>query len=112
MKKQNKLSIKVRDLESLKDVTGGRHRHHRDHRLQAQPRPSVDTDPSGAGLWDYPRWTAFSLFSETSFERFCIRSLERHCCLPRAALCLELGRVSGGTTGAHSPNCAVVAEDE
>jgi hypothetical protein len=32
MKKQNKLSIKVRDLEPLKDVTGGhrRHRHARD----------------------------------------------------------------------------------
>jgi hypothetical protein len=28
MKKQNKLSIKVRDLEPLKDVTGGRRRHH------------------------------------------------------------------------------------
>ena len=26
MKKQNKLSIKVLDLEPLKDVTGGRHR--------------------------------------------------------------------------------------
>ena len=30
MKKQKrKLSIKVRDLEPLKNVTGGRHRHHR-----------------------------------------------------------------------------------
>ena len=28
MKKQ-KLNIKVRDLQPLKDVTGGRHRHHR-----------------------------------------------------------------------------------
>jgi hypothetical protein len=32
MKKQNKLSIRVRDLEPLKNVTGGR-RH--GHRLQA-----------------------------------------------------------------------------
>ena len=30
MKKQNKLSIKVRDLEPLKDVVGGR-RHRRAH---------------------------------------------------------------------------------
>jgi len=29
MKKQHKLNIKVRDLEPLKDVTGGRHRTHR-----------------------------------------------------------------------------------
>ena len=28
MKKQNKLSIKFRDLEPLKDVTGGRQRRH------------------------------------------------------------------------------------
>jgi hypothetical protein len=28
MKKQNKLSIKVRDLEPLKDVMGGRRRRH------------------------------------------------------------------------------------
>ena len=27
MKKQNKLNIKIRDLEPLKDVTGGRRRH-------------------------------------------------------------------------------------
>jgi hypothetical protein len=33
MKKQNKLSIKVRDLEPLRDVTGGRRRR---HGLQAQ----------------------------------------------------------------------------
>ena len=31
MKKQNKLSIKVRDLEPLKDVTGGRRHGHRLH---------------------------------------------------------------------------------
>jgi hypothetical protein len=31
MKKQNKLSIKVRDLEPLKDVIAGRHRHRRAH---------------------------------------------------------------------------------
>ena len=29
MTMQNKLSIKIRDLEPLRDVTGGRHRHHR-----------------------------------------------------------------------------------
>ena len=34
MKKQKKLSIKVRDLEPLKNVTGGRHRH-RAHGLHA-----------------------------------------------------------------------------
>jgi hypothetical protein len=28
MTKQNKLSIKVRDLKPLRDVTGGRHRAH------------------------------------------------------------------------------------
>jgi hypothetical protein len=28
MKKQKKLNIKVRDLEPLKNVAGGRHRHH------------------------------------------------------------------------------------
>ena len=53
MKKQNKLSIKVRDLEPLKDVTGGRHRHHRHHRLQVRQHPWV-YNPSGAGKWDYP----------------------------------------------------------
>ena len=37
MKKQNKLSIKVRDLEPLKDVTGGRHRPH-GHAREAQAR--------------------------------------------------------------------------
>ncbi len=31
MKKQNKVSIKVRDLEPLKDVTGGRRHGHRLH---------------------------------------------------------------------------------
>jgi hypothetical protein len=31
MKKQTKLSIKVRDLEPLKDVTGGKPRGHRLH---------------------------------------------------------------------------------
>jgi len=37
MKKQNRLSIKVRDLESLKDVTGGKHRRH-GHAKDAQAR--------------------------------------------------------------------------
>jgi len=50
MKKQKgKLSIKVRDLEPLKDVTGGRHRH---HRLQSRTYQWV-WNPSGAGKWDY-----------------------------------------------------------
>ena len=31
MKKQNKLSIKVRDLEPLKDATGGRRHGHQIH---------------------------------------------------------------------------------
>ena len=31
MKKHNKLSIKVRDLEPLKDVTAGRRHHGRSH---------------------------------------------------------------------------------
>lgn len=31
MKKQNKLSLKVRDLTPLKDVTGGKHRRQGSH---------------------------------------------------------------------------------
>jgi hypothetical protein len=70
MEKQNKLSIKVRDLEPLKNVTSGRRRHHRHHRLQIGGNEYVytgtlpsgartyryvwtGTDPSGAGKWDY-----------------------------------------------------------
>jgi hypothetical protein len=54
MKKQNKLSIKVRDLEPLKNVTGGRHRHHRHHRLQSRTyQYQWVWNPSGAGKWDY-----------------------------------------------------------
>jgi hypothetical protein len=52
MKKQ-KLKIKVRDLKPLKNVTGGRHHHHRHHGSQTLPSPSVNTNPSGAGKWDY-----------------------------------------------------------
>jgi hypothetical protein len=40
MEKQNKLSIKVRDLEPLKDVTGGRHR--RAHRLHAREARAIN----------------------------------------------------------------------
>ena len=52
MKKQKrKLSIKVRDLEPLKNVTGGRHRH---HRLQSRTyQYHWVWNPSGAGKWDY-----------------------------------------------------------
>ena len=53
MKKQKKLSSKVRDLEPLKNVTGGR-RHHRHHKI-ASPAAPVEwiPNPSGAGKWDY-----------------------------------------------------------
>ncbi len=52
MKKQKKLNIKVRDLDPLKNVTGGaRHRHHK----IASPTAPVGwiPNPSGAGKWDY-----------------------------------------------------------
>jgi hypothetical protein len=55
MKKQKKLNIKVRDLDPLKNVTGGdRHRHHRHHKI-ASPAAPVGwiPNPSGAGKWDY-----------------------------------------------------------
>jgi hypothetical protein len=51
MKKQNKLSIEVRDLEPLKDVTGGKHRRHR-HAREAQDRtinPLVGEYKGGLG---------------------------------------------------------------
>ena len=42
MKKQNKLSIKVRDLEPLKDVVGGRrHRRHALHVREARQGLSI-----------------------------------------------------------------------
>jgi hypothetical protein len=53
MKKQNKLSIKVRDLEPLKDVVGGRR--HRRHALQARGarafNPRVGEYRDGLGLF-------------------------------------------------------------
>ena len=55
MKKQKKLNIKVRDLEPLKNVTGGR-RHHQHHkiasRFSAAPVGWIP-NPTGAGKWDY-----------------------------------------------------------
>ena len=45
MKKQNKLNIKVRDLEPLKDVIGGRR-----HR-QARGRGGAFGDPDLRGEW-------------------------------------------------------------
>ena len=36
MKKQNKLNIKIRDLEPLKDVTSGRRRRHGLHATEAR----------------------------------------------------------------------------
>ena len=54
MKKQNKLSIKVRDLEPLKDVVGGRRRRQR-HALQAREtrafNPRVGEYRDGLGLF-------------------------------------------------------------
>ncbi len=53
MKKQKKLNIKVRDLDPLKNVTGGR-RHHRQHKIASPAAPVGWTpNPSGAGKWDY-----------------------------------------------------------
>ena len=53
MKKQ-KLNIKVRDLEPLKNVTGGRRRHHRHHGLHAMEaraiNPRVGEERDGLGL--------------------------------------------------------------
>jgi hypothetical protein len=55
MKKRGKLSIKVRDLEPLKDIPGGMRRHHAHHRLQSRTRTHVwDWNPYGTGKWDYP----------------------------------------------------------
>ena len=58
MKKQNKLSIKVRDLEPLKDVVGGRRRRRR-HALQAREarafNPLVGEYGGGLGLIGYNR---------------------------------------------------------
>ena len=59
MKKQNKLSIKVWDLEPLKDVVGGRHRRHRHHVLEAREarafNPLVGEYRGGLGLIGYSR---------------------------------------------------------
>jgi hypothetical protein len=48
MEKQ-KLNIKVRDLEPLKDVTGGRHRAHRHARAFAQGVNNVGEYGGGLG---------------------------------------------------------------
>ena len=45
MKKQNKLSLKVRDLEPLKDVTAGRRRHA--HARFERERDRDPRDPRG-----------------------------------------------------------------
>ena len=57
MKKQNKLSIKVRDLEPLKDVIGGRrHRHHVLEAREARAfNPLVGEYGGGLGLIGYNR---------------------------------------------------------
>ena len=59
MKKQRKLNIKIRDL--LKNVTGGRrHQPHR-HRVVFGAAPvGWIPNPTGAGKWDYHRWTAIA----------------------------------------------------
>jgi hypothetical protein len=55
MKKQNKLSIKVRDLTPLNDVIGGRHRGHRGLFARSSARRGdVDVDVAGAGLITFP----------------------------------------------------------
>jgi hypothetical protein len=52
MKKQNKLSIKVRDLEPLKDVVGGRRRCHALHAREARAfNPRVGEYRDGLGLF-------------------------------------------------------------
>ena len=57
MKKQNKPSLRVRDLEPLKDVVGGRR--HRRHALQAREartfNPLVGEYRGGLGLIGYNR---------------------------------------------------------
>jgi len=59
MKRQNKLNIKVRDLEPLKDVIGGRRRRHRHHVLEAREarafNPLVGEYGGGLGLIGYNR---------------------------------------------------------
>ncbi len=56
MKKQNKLSIKVRDLEPLKDVVGGRRRRHALHAREARAfNPLVGEYGGGLGLIGYNR---------------------------------------------------------
>ena len=62
MKKQNKLSIKVRDLEPLKDVMGGRRRRHGRHgrhglhAMEARAiNPLVGEYGGGLGLIGYKR---------------------------------------------------------
>ena len=56
MKKQNKLSIKVRDLEPLKDVTGGRRRRSGLHAMEARAiNPLVGEYRGGLGLIGYNR---------------------------------------------------------
>ena len=53
MKKQKKLNIKVRDLDPLKNVTGGR-QHQRHHKIASPAAPAGwIPNPSGAGKWDY-----------------------------------------------------------
>ena len=59
MKRQNKLNIKVRDLEPLNDVIGGRR--HRRHILEAReasafnPNPLIGEYRGGLGLIGYNR---------------------------------------------------------
>ena len=55
MKKQKKLNIKVRDLEPLKNVTGGgKHRHHKIASRFSAASVGWIPNPTGAGKWDYP----------------------------------------------------------
>ena len=56
MKKQNKLSIKVRDLEPLKGVVGGRRRRHALRAREARAfNPLVGEYGGGLGLIGYNR---------------------------------------------------------
>jgi len=56
MKKQTKLSIKVRDLEPLKDVVGGRRRRHALQAREARAfNPLVGEYGGGLGLIGYNR---------------------------------------------------------
>jgi hypothetical protein len=55
MKKQKKLGIKVRNLKPVKDAKGGHRKHpHRRDTPKVNESTVDPTNPTGAGLWDWP----------------------------------------------------------